>query len=217
MKDQLRAITKAEAIAQWQTRWEEAPRLQPAYLALSAPPDGKIPGFVRGLAKHSRLIFSTGIRLLTTHAFTGEYAARLRPTSNDPHHCECGEPLQTANHVLSSCPRQAAARQQHILSIPNIISLSHIQVFGTEEDGEALGAFIAPSQACARPRRQDPLTRLRRTMGRGEGAEGPVDTTPPHTSIPPTHNAFSHNVLYSNQPGCTNSPRASLYSHTCAL
>ena len=153
-KDQLRATARTEAITKWQERWGEATRQQPAYLALTSPPDGKIPPFVRGLAKHSRLIFTTGIRLLTTHAFTGEYSARFRPTSNDPHHCECGEPLQTANHVLSHCPRHAAARQQHFLSIPNIVSLSHI--FGTEEGGEALGAFIAATQACVRPRRQDP-------------------------------------------------------------
>jgi hypothetical protein len=153
-KDQLRTTARGEAIARWQDSWSTAARLQPAYLALTSPPDGRIPPFVQGLAKHSRLTFSTGIRLLTTHAFTGEYSARFRPTSGDPHHCECGEALQTAHHVIAACLRFAAARTQHLLPLANAVSLSHI--FGTKSGGEALGAFIAASQACVRPRRRDP-------------------------------------------------------------
>jgi ribonuclease HI len=153
-KDQLRTTARGEAIARWQDSWSTAARLQPAYLALTSPPDGRIPPFIQGLAKHSHLTFSTGICLLTTHAFTGEYSARFRPTSGDPHHCECGEALQTAHHVIAACPRFAAARTQHLLPLANAVSLSHI--FGTKSGGEALGAFIAASQACVRPRRRDP-------------------------------------------------------------
>ena len=38
------------------------------------------------------LIFSTDIRLLTGHAFTGEYAAHFWPQSHDPHHNPCENP-----------------------------------------------------------------------------------------------------------------------------
>lgn len=153
-KDQLRSTAREEAIAQWQDCWRAATRRQPAYLALTSPPDGKFPPFIQGLATHPRLIFSTGIRLLTTHAFTGEYSARFRPSSGDPHHCECGEPLQTAHHVIAACPRFAAARSQHLLPLSSSTSLS--QIFGSEPGGQALGAFIAATQACTKPRRQDP-------------------------------------------------------------
>ena len=59
----------------------EAPRLQPAYLALTNPPDGSIPPFIKGITKFPRPIVATCIRLLTGHAFTGEYTARFRPSS----------------------------------------------------------------------------------------------------------------------------------------
>jgi len=63
----------------------------------SAPPPTCVPGlykpfFVQGLASYPpRLVFSTGIHLLTTHAFTGEYSTRFRSHSNDPPHCPCGD------------------------------------------------------------------------------------------------------------------------------
>jgi hypothetical protein len=49
-------------------------------------------------------VVTTGIRLLTGHAFTaGEYTAIFCPRSFDPHHCQCGpglgEPLQTTHRA----------------------------------------------------------------------------------------------------------------------
>ena len=149
----LRSSTHKEAIMQWQNRWREAPKLQPAYLALASPPDGKLPPFIQGLTSFPRPIFSTGVRLLTGHAFTGEYNARHQPRSNDPHHCQCGEALQTAHHVIAACPMFANARRRHLQPLSHFISLSTI--FGTKEGGAALGAFLAETQACLRPRRRE--------------------------------------------------------------
>ena len=42
-KAQLRATARQEAITGWQNSWMDAPRLQPAYLALTNPPDGFVP------------------------------------------------------------------------------------------------------------------------------------------------------------------------------
>ena len=134
---------------------EEASRRQPAYyLALTSPPDGRSPPSIQGLAAHNKLIFSTGICLLTTHAFTGQYNACFQPSSNDPHNCECGAQLQSTHHI-TPCPNQAAARQQHLTSLPNQTSLSHL--FSSKEGGAALGAFIPVTQACLQPRRRSPL------------------------------------------------------------
>ena len=142
-----------KAISQWQNKWREAPKLQPAYLALASPPDGNPPPFIQGLTSFPRPVFSTGVRLLSGHAFTGEYNARHRTRSNDPHHCHCGEALQMAHHVIAACPTFAAARQRHLQPLSQFISLSII--FGTKEGGTALGAFLAETQACLRPRRQE--------------------------------------------------------------
>jgi hypothetical protein len=96
---------------------------------------------------------ATCIRLLTGHAFTGEYTARFRPSSFDPHHCQCGEPLQTPQHVIAACLLHTEARRQFLLPVLNNLSFSII--FGTKEGGEALGNFLAASQACIRPWRRE--------------------------------------------------------------
>jgi hypothetical protein len=49
-KAQLRLDSRTEAVAQWQACWTRATKLQPAYLTLHSPPDGKLPRFTQGLA-----------------------------------------------------------------------------------------------------------------------------------------------------------------------
>jgi hypothetical protein len=47
------------------------------------------------------------------HAFTGEYNARHRPRTPDPHDCQCGHAaLQTPTHIILECDllREARAR-----------------------------------------------------------------------------------------------------------
>ena len=119
-----------------------APRLQPAYLALTNPPDGSTPSFIKGISKLPRPIVATSIRLLTGHAFTGEYTARFRPSSLDPHYCQCREPLQTPQHVITVCPIHNEAWRQFLLPISLI--------FGSKKGGEALVSFLTASQACMR-------------------------------------------------------------------
>ncbi len=150
---QIRLTAREEALTEWQNNWMEAPRLQPAYLALMNPPDGHPPPFIQGLSKFPRPIVATGVRLLTGHAFTGKYTARFRPSSFDPHHCQCGEPLQTAHHVIATCPLHDEERRRFLVPLSNTHSFSTI--FGTKEGGTALGNFLAASQACMRPRRQE--------------------------------------------------------------
>jgi hypothetical protein len=86
---------------------------------------------------------------------TGEYTARFCPSSCsfDAHHCRCGEPLQTAQHVIVACPLHIEARRQFFLPVPNTLSISTI--FSTKEGGKALGNFLAASQACIRAWRRE--------------------------------------------------------------
>ena len=46
-------------------------------------------------------ITTTCIRLLTGHAFAGEYSAHFRPHSLDPHQCQCNNPSKGSPHHRS--------------------------------------------------------------------------------------------------------------------
>jgi hypothetical protein len=108
-----------------------------------------------GIAKAPRAVFCTAIRLLTEHAFTGEYSARHRPRAPDPHSCQCGRvALQTPSHVIFHCVLFQDACDRHLRTVDQY--LSPFILFGTKEGGEAFAKFIEDSQACIRPRRQDP-------------------------------------------------------------
>jgi hypothetical protein len=89
--------TKNAAIAAWAERWHQSPHTSKAYqTALMLPPDGKPHIY----------------RFITGHAFTGEYTQRFFP-QHTPEQiaCQCGEPLQTVEHVLFQCPQFTAAPQ----------------------------------------------------------------------------------------------------------
>ena len=126
-----------------------APQLQPTYLALTNPPNGSFPPLIQRITKFSRPIVATCIRLLTGHAFTGKYTAHFHPSSFDPHHCQCREPFQTVQHVITECPLHDEVWRQFLLPILNTLLISTI--FSTKEGGEALGDFLAALQACIRP------------------------------------------------------------------
>ena len=76
-KSKLRLTARQDAITEWKNSWMAAPQLQPAYLVLTNPPDSRVPPFIQGITKFPRPIVATCIRLLTGHAFTGEYTARF--------------------------------------------------------------------------------------------------------------------------------------------
>jgi len=124
------------AIREWADRWHQAPRISLAYqLALTKPPDGKPhPTFIHTKAKrpagagrrpqrgsapakssHSRHTTSTLYRIITGHAFIGSYTQRFLP-QHTPEQiaCQCGETIQTVEHVLRDCPRYDAACRRHL-------------------------------------------------------------------------------------------------------
>src|SRR6266849_6700041 len=103
-----------------------APWLQPAYLALTNLPDGSVPPFTQEITKFLRPIVATCIRLLTGHAFTGKYTAHFQPSSFDPHHCQCGKPLQTTQHPIAACLLHIKAWRQFLLPLLNTLSISTI-------------------------------------------------------------------------------------------
>jgi hypothetical protein len=60
-----------------------------------------------------------------------------------------GSELQSVTHVLQQCPRYARARASHLTPIAPDLSL--VTLFGTEEGGRALMAFLEETKACFKP------------------------------------------------------------------
>jgi hypothetical protein len=111
----LRDDARGKVLTDWEQVGLKDPRRDPAYRALQHPSSGRPPEFMQGIAGFSRPIFCTAIRLLTEHAFTGEYNARHRPRAPDPHGCQCGQATpQTPTHIVD-CPLHRAARNQSLL------------------------------------------------------------------------------------------------------
>ena len=170
----LKKSAKDSVTATWAERWHLAPRTSLAYrTALRAPPDGGThhtfqperarekaqkakaqEGQPRGqesLAKFSRLTHSTFYRLVTGHAFTGEYTQRFYPLhTQEQLACPCGEPIQTVEHVLLHCPRYTAARRKHLTASGRPRTLP--QLFDKPERVLETLRFLEETGACAKPR-----------------------------------------------------------------
>jgi hypothetical protein len=74
--------------------------------------------FIHGLASQSLpLVFRATIRLMTTRTFKGNFPACFFPRSHEQ------DPLQTAHHIVTSCPLYTVARQ--LFPPLNTLSRSH--------------------------------------------------------------------------------------------
>lgn len=155
--------TKDAAIAEWTTQWHQQPHTSKAYqTALTEPPDGLMhrtflptpahntPG-EDNTDKFSRLTDSTFYRFVTGHAFTGEYTKRFF-SKHTPEQvvCQCGEPIQTVEHILFHCPNFTAARRKHLTV--NGRPRSFLQLLENPERVQTLLRFIEETRACTKPR-----------------------------------------------------------------
>jgi hypothetical protein len=101
----LKQMAKDNVLKDWEKIWLTDPQHNPTYHTLHHPPLGQAPEFVSGIESFACPIFCTAIRLLTKHAFTGEYNTRHCLWAPDPHNCQCSQtPLQTAEHIITQCP-----------------------------------------------------------------------------------------------------------------
>ena len=101
--------------------------------------------------KFSRLTHSTLYHFITGHAFTGEYTQRFYPLhTSEQVACPCGEPIQTVEHVLLSCPLHTTARRKHLTANGRPRSLT--QLFTQPKHVQALLRFLEETGACAKPR-----------------------------------------------------------------
>jgi hypothetical protein len=144
-----RSTSKLEAIDAWGVRWQDSDRRSQSYVALPHPPNGKLPPAIQGIKRGSRAAVSTLFRLITGHAFIGSYTARFRP--DEPVDCPCGAPLQTVQHVITTCPLFAAASLEILAPIDRDYSLPIL--LGSARGGDAVLQFLKATQAGAHPRR----------------------------------------------------------------
>ena len=152
--------TKSTAIAAWAERWHQSPHTSKAYrTALTSPPDGNPhhtfhvthSSDTEPPAKFSRLTHSTFYRFITGHAFTGEYTQRFFP-QHTPEQiaCQCGEPLQTIEHVLFHCTLFTAACRRHLTVSGRPRSFP--QLLENPKRVQALLRFLEETRACNKPR-----------------------------------------------------------------
>jgi hypothetical protein len=155
--------SKDAAIAAWATKWHQSPHTSKAYqTALTTPPDGKPHHTFHAARAHtrtdetppdkfSRLTHSTLYRFITGHAFTGEYTRRFFPQhTQEQIACQCGEPLQTIEHVLLHCPLYTAACRRHLTVSGRPRSFP--QLLENPERVQSLLRFLEETKACNKPR-----------------------------------------------------------------
>jgi Reverse transcriptase (RNA-dependent DNA polymerase) len=168
-------LKKAEEaiISEWAERYNQGPHTSMVYrTALTSPPDGRThhtfqlkkhthplttgntttgPNAERPKATFSRLTHSTFYRFITGHAFTGEYTQRFFP-QHTPEQvaCQCGETLQTIEHVIMHCPLFDTARRRHLMSNGRTWSLK--QLLETPKRVQELLRFLEETRACNKPR-----------------------------------------------------------------
>ena len=157
--------TRRDAFTAWGVRHYQSPRTGLAYkTALRAPPDGKAhhtfqppppPSTNRTgeqpKAKFPRAVYSTFYRIITGHAFVGEYTQRFY-SQHTPEQiaCPCGKPVQTIEHVLTECPIHDAARRRHLTANGRPRTLP--QLFENRARVTEMLCFLEESGACAKPR-----------------------------------------------------------------
>lgn len=175
----LRQQVKTDATKKWEEQWHASPRTSLAYrTACTEPPDGRphpiltahqegwrMPEADRGAegqtpkAKPSRATTSTMFRMITGHAFTGEYTARFRgnklpqPLPEEAVACPCGELPQTSEHILIECPLYEDARRKYLSTRGRAWSLD--QLFDLPLHCTGTMRFLEETQACAKPRAAD--------------------------------------------------------------
>jgi hypothetical protein len=121
--------TKLKSITEWELIWQKDPHRNPVYCTLHHPPNGSLPEFMQGIVDSACPVFYMAVRLLTEHAFTGEYNTRHRPCVPNPHNCQCScTNMQTPLHVILDCHLFREA-QEHFLR-PATADLSINMIFG---------------------------------------------------------------------------------------
>ena len=89
-----------------------------------------------------RNLYGCLIQSRTGHAFMGEYYNKHIPT--EEWSCPCGEPLQSRDHILATCP---AYEDQHQILKNTSEDLITSDILGTKDGIEVLISFLRATNA----------------------------------------------------------------------
>ncbi|KAH9954194.1 hypothetical protein BC827DRAFT_1101602, partial [Russula dissimulans] len=83
------------------------------------------------------------------HAFVGAYTQRFFPQHTpDQIACQCGEAIQTIEHVIRDCPRYNDARRKYLTANGRLRNIP--QLFSHPKRVHSLLHFLEETGACAK-------------------------------------------------------------------
>ena len=165
-----RQTAKERLLKDWTRQWKAAPKTGHFAIADRIPPSMRpTPQFRR--LDGRREVFGRLVQCRTGHGYNGEYYRRFVPTEST--RCQCGEGLQTREHVLRECPLYNEHRP-YLRKVSEDISLP--EILGTRDGISALTTFLEKSGAftkSGRPRLpRDPPKLEEAPDNEEEGEEG---------------------------------------------
>ena len=136
-----RQTAKERLLKDWTRQWKAAPKTGHFAIADRIPPSMRPTPQFRGLDGR-REVFGRLVQCRTGHGYNGEYYRRFVPTEST--RCQCGEGLQTREHVLRECPLFNEHRP-YLRKVSEDISLP--EILGTRDGISALTTFLEKSGA----------------------------------------------------------------------
>ena len=140
-----KAQTRQHLVDSWTAEWHKQLQRPSAFLQANRLPPSLNPH--EHFTHTPRVTYGRLIQCRTGHAFLGEYYNKHVPTEDRS--CPCGEPIQTRDHILASCPLYENHR--HILkdASEDIVTSD---ILGTTEGVEALIKFLDATNAFKKQR-----------------------------------------------------------------
>jgi hypothetical protein len=137
------ALRRAKAATQsaWTREWQRTPKKGRFAISNRIPPSLNPTKHFSEL-KDQREVFGRLIQCRTGHAYTGEFRRQFFPEKSVA--CECGETLQTREHILRTCTRYTNHRES-LQSEEREIPLP--ELLGTPKGIAALTEFLKDSGA----------------------------------------------------------------------
>ena len=135
------ALRRAKATTQsaWARDWQRAPCKGRFTIANRIPPSLNPTKHFTEL-QNQREVFSRLVQCSTGHAYTGEFQKQFFPEKSVD--CECGENLQTCEHIITTCDQYKAQRMKLRAKYHK---LALLELLGTPKGIAALSEFIRDS------------------------------------------------------------------------
>ena len=140
-----KAQARLQLVESWTTAWLRQLQQPSAFLQANRFPPSLKPN--EHFTLTPRNTYGRLIQCRTGHAFLGEYYNKHVPTEDRS--CPCGEPIQTRDHILASCP--AYENHRNILKVASEDIITS-DILGTKEGVEALIKFLNATNAFKKQR-----------------------------------------------------------------